>query len=139
VSQSTKQLLQHLFDTMIAKDTDGMLKGFHDDAVLYDPHYPVPLMEGKPAIKRGLDWAMGVIVQPGFTITKIWEEDGIGLVEVATDHLFKGGKSIQFEQVFRFEIEDDKISRFVAFTPHGPPGIGGLMAALTGWWWKLTG
>ena len=139
MSLTTEQILQHLFERMMAKDVAGMLDMFRDDAVLFDPHYPVPMMEGKAAIERGLHWAMGVIVKPGFTLTRIWSEDGVGLVEISTDHLFRGGQSIQFDQVFRFEINDEKITRFVAFTPHGPPGIGGWMAFLTGLWWKLKG
>ena len=136
---TTEEILALLFERMMAKDIPGMLALFSDDACLFDPHYPVPTMEGKAEIERGIQWALGVIVKPGFSVTRVWSEKGVGIVEVATDHLFGGGQSIQFDQVFRFEIKDEKIVRLVAFTPHGPPGIGGWMAWLTGLWWKLKG
>ena len=134
-----EQNIHLLLERMMAKDVAGMLALLTDDAEIFDPHYPYPLMQGKVAIERGLNWAMNIIVKPGFTIKQIWSENGRCVAEVDTNHTFKGGQSVAFPQVFRIDFADDKITKIHAFVPNGPPGIGGWITWITGWIWKLKG
>ena len=139
MSTAEEKNIRFLFERMMARDVSGMMDLIHADAEIVDPHYPIPTMHGQVAIERGLNWAMGIIVKPGFKVRHIWENDGRYVVETETHHTFKGGQSVQFDQVFRIDFEDEKIIRLHAFPPHGPPGIGGWITWLTGLIWKLKG
>lgn len=131
--------IELLFEHLMARDLAKALALFHDDAVIFDPHYPFPTMEGKASIEQGLSWALQTLVKPGFEIRQQWFEGNSGVVEVDTHHVLKGGQEIKFEQVFLFETRDDLIIRLRAFVPYRPPGIGGWIAQLTGFWWRLRG
>ena len=132
-------LIERLFARMMDRDLPGMMLLFAEDAVVFDPHYPIPTMKGHAAIERGLRWALDTLVEPGFTVRQMWLEGDAGGVEVHTTHVLKGGMKLDFEQVFLFEIQNDQITRLRAFVPHPPPGIGGWIAQLTGMWWRLRG
>lgn len=134
-----RTLIEQLFSRMMARDREGMLDLFSDDATVYDPHYPITMMVGKGAIDRGLRWGLANITEPGFAIRKVWLDDGDGVAETHTFHTLKGGMKLDFEQVFFFEFHAGKITRLRAFVPHPPPGIGGWIAWLTGLWWRLSG
>ena len=134
-----RTLIEELFSRMMARDKDGMLELFADDATVHDPHYPIPLMEGKEAIDQGLTWGLANIAEPGFTVRKVWLEDGGGVVETHTFHTLKAGIKLDFEQIFLFECQDGKITRLRAFVPYPPPGIGGGITRLTGLWWESLG
>ena len=131
--------IEQLFKHFMAHDLAKALALFHDDAVIFDPHYPIPTMEGKAAIEQGLSWALQTLVKPGFEIRQHWYEGNSGVVEVDTHHVLKGGQEIEFEQVFLFEMRDGLIVRLRSFVPYRPPGIGGWIARLTGFWWRLRG
>ena len=134
-----RTLIEQLFSRMMARDREGMLDLFTDDATVYDPHYPIPMMVGKDAIEQGLRWGLANIAEPGFSIQKVWLQDGDGVAETHTFHTLKGGIKLDFEQVFFFECRAGKITRLRAFVPYPPPGIGGWIAWLTGLWWRLSG
>jgi hypothetical protein len=96
---------------------DAVLACLSDDAVVIDPHYPKPTMR-----------------QLGFPIVSYFEAaDGTkAAVEVATSHvLAAGGMKLAFPQVFVIEARDGRITRLRAYTPYGPPGVGGMFLALT--------
>jgi ketosteroid isomerase-like protein len=131
--------MDQLFERMVARDLDGMLALFADDAVLYDPHYPVPTMEGKAAIKRGLTWGLETLAEPGFTVRQVFVEGNGGVVEVHTHHVLSNGMKLDFEQVFLFETRGDHIVRLRAFVPYRAPGIGGWIPRVTALWWRLRG
>jgi ketosteroid isomerase-like protein len=124
---------------MMARDLPGFLALFAEDAVVNDPHYPFPTMEGKAALEQGLTWALDTLVEPGFEVREVWTKGDHGAVEVQTHHVLKGGQEIDFEQVFLFETRDGLITRLRAFVPYRPPGIGGWIARMTGAWWRLRG
>jgi len=63
-----KALIEQLFSRMMDRDREGMLELFADDATIYDPHYPIPMMAGKDAIDQGLTWGLANIAEPGFTV-----------------------------------------------------------------------
>jgi ketosteroid isomerase-like protein len=101
---------------------------FDDDAVLIDPHFPTPRMQGKAAITEGLRGAIAGMQSFGYTIVTYFEsEDGQrAAVETATHHVIKQGKKLNFPQVFIFETADGRITRMQAYEPYGPHGIVGV-------------
>jgi ketosteroid isomerase-like protein len=134
-----KATIECIFAAFMAKDIEAVLALFADDAVMIDPHYPVREMRGKAAIRQGLEWAFSNIERPGFTLRQVWADGDAGAVEVDTHHLFRGGMALRFPQVFVFDTRDGLIGRLQAYTPHGPPGIGGLLASATRVAWRLRG
>ncbi len=137
--QSGVAVVEQLMDAFMALDLEAALDCFTDDAVVYDPHYPVPRMEGKEAIRQGFAWGIGNMEKPGFTVRHIWTDGESGAVEMDTNHVFKGGMTLEFEQVFVFETKDGKITRLQSYVPYAPGGIGGFMAKATRWSWKFKG
>jgi ketosteroid isomerase-like protein len=49
-STSLHALVLHTFTTVEAKDLETMIRLFADEAVVFDPHFPTPQMQGKVAI-----------------------------------------------------------------------------------------
>jgi len=139
MSGDESSLLEQALERMMERDLDGFLAMFAEDAVIYDPHYPFPLMEGKAAIQHGLTWALKTLVKPGFEVREVWMQGEKGVVEVQTHHVLKQGPDLDFEQVFLFETLDGLITHLRAFVPYRPPGIGGWIARLTAAWWRLWG
>ena len=137
MSHEPQNLIERLFSLMEARDLDGIRALFSDVAVIYDPHYPVPTMTGCAAIQKGLTWGLATLAKPGFTVRQVWLDDSGGVVEVDTHHVLSNGMRINFEQVFVFEVENDRIRRLRSFTPNPPPGIGTWISKATGLWWKL--
>ncbi len=133
----TRQRVEQVFETFHAKDLAAALACFAEDAVLFDPHYPVPEMRGKAAIRRGLAWGLGNMEQPGFAIRQLWIDGESAVVEVDTHHIFRGGLALDFPQVFVIETRDGLITRLQAYVPYGPPGIGGLLTKITRILWKV--
>jgi len=134
-----RETVENIFTIFEAKDADAFMALFADDAVVCDPHYPNPEMKGKEAIRKGLEWAMGNMEQPGFTIRNLWLDGDKAAVEVDTDHLFKGGMKLKTDQVFIVEMQDGLITRLQAYLPYRPGGIGGIMAKATGFFWRVRG
>ena len=139
MSQDIRQILENALDAFMKKDLEAALSFFADDAVVFDPHYPVPMMKGKAAIRQGLEWGLGNMEKPGFKIRNFWAGESNGAAELDTHHVFKGGMEIKFDQVFIFELRGDKITRFQAYVPYSPPGIGGLISKVTALIWKIQG
>ena len=133
------ELMEEFLRRMMARDHAGMVAMVADDAEFYDPHYPIAHMRGRSAISRGLEWSLGILVKPGFAVTRAWIEGGSGVAEVATHHVLKGGMEVDFDQVFLFEVRDQKIQRLRAFVPYRQPGIGGWIPRVTGFFWRLRG
>ena len=126
-------VLQELFTALEKRDESKALDLFTDDAVFFDPHYPVREMVGREAITKGLAWGMESMEQFGFTIEKSYlSEDGnSGSVEVDTHHFLKGGRELRFPQAFFVEVQDGKISGLRAYEPYGPDGIMGIMLGIS--------
>ena len=139
MSSEERSVLEQALERMMERDLVGFLAMFAEDAVIYDPHYPFPTMEGKAAIERGLTWALDTLVKPGFEVRQGWIQGERGALEVKTHHVLKGDQEIDFEQVFLFETRDGLITHVRAFVPYRPPGIGGWIARMTGAWWRLRG
>lgn len=135
----TRQRIEQVLGTFEAKDLDAVLANFAEDAVIFDPHYPMPEMKGKAAIRQGLAWGLGNMEQPGFTIRHLWIDGQSAVVEVDTHHVFRGGMVLDFPQVFVIESRDGLITRLQAYVPYGPPGIGGLLTKVTRILWKVQG
>jgi ketosteroid isomerase-like protein len=105
------------------KDMDGVLASFADDGVLFDVHYPSPLMQGKDAIRAGMENAFGMLKQPGFTMRNVWEGENNCAVEVDTHHVLQNGMEINFPQVFIMEARDGLITRLQSYVPYPPPPL----------------
>ena len=128
-----------LLSAFMARDLPAVLAMFEDDAVVVDPHYPIPEMKGLVAIRRGFTWAFANIERPGFSLIQLWSEGARHVIEVDTHHVFKGGMELRFRQLFVAEMGPEKLRRLAAYVPYPPPGIGGLVARLTRWIWWLRG
>lgn len=143
----TRESAERIFALFQSRDIDAVLAIFAEDAIVFDPHYPVPDMRGKAAIRRGFAWAFGNMEKSGFTIRNFWPAApgpiGCGAaidsaaVEVDTHHVFRGGMRVDFPQVFVIETRDGLVIRLQSYVPYAPPGIGGLLAKLTRFVWRL--
>lgn len=139
MSIDERSVLEQALGRMMERDLEGFLTMFAEDAVICDPHYPFPRMEGKAAIRHGLTWALKTLAKPGFEVREVWMNGNKGVVEVQTHHVLTHGPDLHFEQVFLFETRDGLITHLRAFVPYRPPGIGGWIARLTAAWWRLWG
>lgn len=126
--RSASTLIEELFAALTDRDVSAVGTLFADDAVLVDPHYPQMEMRGRAAIDRGLAWGMRSMEQFGFTIVQSCESaDGTrAMVEVDTHHVLKGGKALDFPQVFAVDSQDGVIIGLRAYEPYGPSGIPGF-------------
>ena len=129
---SLHNLISHTFATVEAKNLDAMMSVFAEDAIVIDPHFPTPRMQGKAAITQGLRGAMAGMRSFGYTILNYYEsENGQGAaVETATHHVVKQGMKLNFSQVFIFDVADGRITRMQAYEPYGPHGIMGTFLFL---------
>jgi len=139
MTEITRDVVERIFDTFEAKDLEAVMACFAEDALLFDPHYPVPEMRGKAAIRQGLAWGLGSMEQPGFTIRHLWIDGETAVVELDTHHVFRGGMKLNFPQVFVIESRDGLITRLQSYVPYSPPGMGGLLGKGTRILWKLQG
>ncbi|MDP3896886.1 MAG: nuclear transport factor 2 family protein [Mesorhizobium sp.] len=123
-----RDILERTFRALEARDKAAALAAFAPDALLFDPHYPQPRMQGLAEIAEGLDWGLSVMKQFGFrTVHFFGSEDGqSGAFEIDTNHVLNTGQALSFPQVFIVETKDGLITRLQAYEPYGPNGIGGL-------------
>jgi ketosteroid isomerase-like protein len=121
-----------MFKALISGDKEGAIAFFADDAVIFDPHYPKPLMQGKAEIRAGLDWGFGSMKTFGFVIKNYFPgKDGLSACfEVDTHHVLKIGKKLDFPQVFIMETDGRKVTALRAYEPYGPNGIGGVFLGI---------
>ncbi len=121
-------LVIRTFATIEAKDMDAMMSLFADDAVLIDPHFPTPQMQGKVVITEAFREAMNGMRSFGYTIVNYCESENgqCAAVETATHHVLKPGMKRNFPQTFIFEVADGHIRRLQAYEPYGPHGIMGV-------------
>jgi ketosteroid isomerase-like protein len=82
MTSSSLDIATQVLQAMTAKDRAATLALFSDDAVIFDPHYPTPLMSGKTAIGDGMDWAFGLLKQPGWTVRRTWENGGSAICDL---------------------------------------------------------
>jgi ketosteroid isomerase-like protein len=135
----TDELFKRLIDAFIAKDIDTVMSLFADDALLVDPHYPAPRMQGRAAIERGIRWGLSSLKTPGFTLRHSAVDGDIGFFELDTKHLLTIGMTVQFEQIFVVEKRGDKIVRLQAYEPYPAPGVAGVIRRATRAAWRLKG
>jgi len=132
-------LFQEMIDAFMAKDLEKALGFFADDAVLIDPHYPQPHMQGRAEIERGMRWGFSSLEKPGFSVRNRAVAGAIEFYEVDTEHKLKFGPTIAFDQAFVVETRDGKIARLQAYEPYPAPGIAGVIRRATWAIWKLRG
>ena len=128
-----RALVERTFAAVEAKDLEAALQCFAEDAVLIDPHYPSPVMDGKAAIADGLRWGFAGMKQFGFNIVTYFElADGQqAAIEVATHHVLQTGKHLQFPQAFFIDAQNNLITRIQAYEPYGPSGVVAVILAGT--------
>lgn len=126
-------MIADVFTALGERDEAAVHALMADDAVLVDPHYPQIEMRGRAAIERGLKWGMGSMEQFGFTIVRGYASDdgASAMVEVDTHHVLKGGKSLDFPQVFVIETTDGLITALRAYEPYRPNGVTGVFVRLS--------
>ncbi|MFH1796668.1 MAG: nuclear transport factor 2 family protein [Pseudomonadota bacterium] len=136
-----RAVLERTFRALEARDKAAVLACFAPDAVLFDPHYPQPLMAGLAEIEEGIDWGLSVMKRFGFRTRHFFgSEDGLsGAVEIDTDHMLSSGQNLKFPQVFVVETKDGLITGLRAYEPYGPNGIGGFFLGLARLRRRLSG
>lgn len=136
---TAREVLKGLIAAFEAKDLEAVIQYFADDAIFFDPHYPVPRMEGTAAIRQGMAWGQRNMEKPGFTVRHFWSDGSKGAVELDTRHVFKGGMTAKFDQVFVFELENGKLTRLQSYLPYSPSGLAGFLRQMTRLVWRLQG
>lgn len=134
-----RQQVERVFDAFMAKDLNAVLALFAEDARVFDPHYPIPDMQGMAAIRRGLTWGLATLEKPGFIIRNFWAGENSAVVEMDTHHVLKGGMELKFPQIFVIEMRDGLVTRLQSYVPYPAPGIGGMIATFTRLVWKIQG
>src|SRR6266852_5346115 len=122
IDTSLHDLITRTFATVEARDLDAMMSVFADDAVVIDPHFPTPQMQGKAAITEGFRGAITGMRSFGYTIVNYFESKNghHAAVETATHHVVKQGMKLNFPQVFIFDTANGRITRMQAYEPYGP-------------------
>jgi ketosteroid isomerase-like protein len=141
MNSSLYTLVRRTFERVEAKDLDGMMNLFAEDAVVIDPHFRNPRMDGKAAITEGFRGAMSGMHAFGYTTVNYCESANgqCAAVETATHHVLTRGIKLNFPQMFVFEVADGRITRMQAYEPYGPHGILGFflfLSRLTTFWRK---
>lgn len=128
MTASLQQLVDANLRAIEAKDLDAALAGMTEDVVLYDPHYPQPLLTGKKEVAWGLRWAFADVTSFGFHVDRyFYTEDGAGAaVETTCHHVLRVGGTLDFTQAFTAEFRDGLISKWTAYEPYGPKGMTGF-------------
>ena len=133
-SKSTmlEEFVRHTFALIQAKDLEGLMGVFADDAVLIDPHFPQSRMQGKAAIRKGFGGAIDGMGSFGYTIVNYCESENghCAAIETATHHVLKQGTKLNFPQVFIIEVAEGQITRLQAYEPYGPHGLIGAFLSL---------
>ena len=132
-------MFQEMIDAFMAKDLEKAVSFFADDAVMIDPHYPQPRMQGRAEIERGLRWGLASLDKPGFSVRNRAVAGAIEFYEVDTRHKLKFGPTIAFDQVFVIEMRDGKIARWQSYEPYPAPGVAGGVSRVSWLIWKLRG
>ena len=133
----TKEEVEAIFRSFERKDIDQIMDHFADDAILFDPHYPIPEMKGKDMIYKGLTWGLQSLVSASFITEKFWINGNEGVIKLKTNHKFKGGNKLDTMQVFLFTLnEDKKFTYLQSFVPYRPSGLSGIFSRITGLFWK---
>jgi ketosteroid isomerase-like protein len=135
------ELLEATFRALERSDKAAVMALIADDAVFFDPHYPVPEMRGRAAIEKGIDWGIRSMQQFGFTTVRVFSspDGGSAAFEIDTHHVLKGGMKLNFPQAFFVEAKDGKIIGLRAYEPYGPNGVGGIFLGLSRLKQKLLG
>jgi len=132
MSTSLNDLVSRTFAAVEAKNLELLMGLFADDAVLIDPHFPTPRMQGKAAIAEAMRGAFAGMQSFGYTTVNYYESENgqRAAVETATHHVIKLGWKLNFPQVFVFDATDGRITRMQAYEPYGPHGIMGVFLFL---------
>jgi ketosteroid isomerase-like protein len=141
LNRSALDVLESTLRAVEAKDLATVRSLVADDAILVDPHYPVPRMVDWAAISDGLGWSFGTIETFRFRLSQAFESaDGAhAAVEVDCDHVLRGGRPLAFRQVFVADVRDERITRLQAYEPYGPGGLVGWVLRLTRLWRGMRG
>lgn len=133
MSAELRALVEDSLGAVSAKNMPEALAGFAYDGVLIDPHYPRPRMSGHTEIGAGFQWVFAAIRELNFTpLAWYFTDDGRSAsVEVTSRHILRNGRELNFDQCFAVDTRDGKISRWRAYTPYAPNGIGGALLSLS--------
>ncbi len=121
MTTDNRALIERLLRAFEAKNIQETVDCFAEDGLLVDPHYPEPTMRGKAAIQQGLEFAFGMLKQPGFEIRHMWSHDQSGAVEVDTHHRLQDDSEARFPQVLVFETQNGLFTRVQLYVPYPPP------------------
>jgi hypothetical protein len=81
---SLHDLVIRTFATVEAKDLEAMMSLFADDAVVIDPHFPTPQMQGKAVITEAFRGAMSASVSElnRRRWLQVWNASGVILMTI---------------------------------------------------------
>ncbi|UVI35028.1 nuclear transport factor 2 family protein [Brevibacterium spongiae] len=128
MSTSLHTLITDNLAAVTAKDVEAAVSAFASHGVLIDPHYPRPRMAGHTEIREGFQWVFAGMRELNFTIDSwLFSEDGTSAaVEVSSRHVLAGGRVLEFGQCFVVDTADGRVTRWQAYEPYGPGGLGGI-------------
>ena len=117
-----RKTMDGVIEAIESKDVDLLLNYFADDAVLFDPHFPVSNMEGKSLIRCSYNWAFLSVKELCISIEREFtSSDGqSGVFELRTKYRSQTGRQQTFFQMFILEMKNDKILRLQVYTPSAP-------------------
>ena len=100
-------------ECVAAKDLDGVMAFFTEDAVFFDPHYPKSRMQGHVEIADGIRWGFNGLKKLGFDVIETYESaDGKSVVvSVRTAHVLPNGKPLNFFNCFFSSLKVNLSSR----------------------------
>jgi ketosteroid isomerase-like protein len=139
MSDTLKNLTDATFRAIEAKDPEAALAGMTDDIVLFDPHYPQPLMTGKAEVAYGLAWAFTDVKSFRFDVDRyFFSEDGTGVaVEVSCHHVLRVGGTMEFTQAFMGVFRDGLLATWTAYEPYAPGGMTGFGLGVGHFFYRL--
>ncbi len=139
MTTNLRNLVDATFRAIEAKDVEAALAGMTEDIVLYDPHYPQPLMHGKAEVAYGLRWAFTDVKSFGFQVDRyFYSDDGTAVaVEVTCHHVLRVGGELDFAQAFTGVFNDGLLAKWTAYEPYGPKGMTGFGLGIGHFFYKL--
>ena len=122
MSVTIRQTMDGVIEAIESKDIGMLLSYFADDAVLFDPNFPVSKMEGKSVISCGYKWAFMALKEVGMSIEQVFESDNrhSAAFKLCTRYLSQTGQQKVFPQMCVLEMKNGKISHLQVYTPYSP-------------------
>lgn len=100
------ELIYEAMKLFEARDLDGLMTYFADDAFMFNGDYPTNAMYGKETIRENLALVFKVKHHISFEVHNIWGNEQAGAFEIIARVSFDNQK-MQFTQIHVFESQDN--------------------------------